>query len=691
MKKHNAKLAIASIIIGLAATLSIYGTKVLNPAHTDWLMHQGDLTQHYIGWLAFRSDAWQFPPGMMKNVIYPAGTSVVFMDSIPLMAIFFKILNPVLPAAFQYFGIYCVITYSAQAFFAAKLMRRLSANTAVIALGVVFFVFSPILMQRMFFHTALSSHFLILAGILLLLRRQNNRRTMIYWAALNTLTIMIHFYLTAIVFILFAAHCAYIYTTQKDRRYIAKTLALSMCAMLAAAYLAGYFVGSSGASQQGFGMFSLNLNALINPMTYSAFFKNLPTATIGQHESFMYLGLGGIIGVLLAAFAVVQHPRRYIERQNSSQRAFAKIIAAVIVLTTIYAVSNVITLNDKILLHIPLSGAMLSLCNIFRASARFFWIPYYLLTYAIFACLLKSCDADYKKIAIAALLVFLQICDLGAPIAAKRKEFASSFVYENILTSDIWDDIAGSMSHVMIAGDEIVEKQYAHIIERLIPHGLTVNNAYLARDISADTKAYTKQKLDALRHGDIDRDTVIIMDSNTYAANLSDKYNTCDIFFANGMYIAAPCGALSGEYADCRKISSGSGSAPQHQTPKIVAGAANKANSDLYKAYDGDSSTFWCGNSNQEAEDIIKFELDGHYNINGIIMEYPTASGSAAQSLSVCHSSDGVNWQVCNIRAVSQNRRYTFDSVYCKYLMLKLDKPSDTPWYISELILTQSN
>ena len=680
--KRNAELALASIIMGLAVTIMIYGAKVLNPTHTDWLMHQGDLTQHYIGWLAFRHDSWQFPPGVMRNVIYPVGTSVVFMDSIPLMAIFFKLLNPILPANFQYFGIWCVIAYSGQAFFAAKLMRRLSANAAVVGLGTLFFMLSPILMQRMFFHTALSSHFLILAAVWLLLERQGGNRTIAYWAALNALTIVIHFYLTAIVFVLFIDYCIYLYTVQRNLRYTLKTLLISAGAMLIAAYLSGYFVGSGGISQYGFGVFSMNLNALINPMTYSAFFKSLPTATIGQHESFMYLGLGGIAGVLLAVFAVIQRPKHYIGQRDAAERTFAKILACTILLTTLYALSNIVTLNDTVLLAVPLPELILSVCNIFRASARFFWIPYYLLIYFMLSCLLKSCNKDYKKIAIAALLVFLQICDLSVSIASKQAEFQSSFKYENILTSDIWDDIAGTMKHVIISCDDVVEKQYAYIIERLIPHGLTVNNAYLARDISTDTQTYTTQKLDALRRGVIERDTVFVADS--YSRDMSAH----DVYIANGLYIIAPRGSLSNRYADCEKIVSGTASdSPSPAPPKIVTGTSNKENADFYKAYDRNSATYWCGNSNQTAGDIIKLELDGHYNINGIIMEYPKGFDSSAKDLSICYSADNINWYTCNIHSVAQNSRYSFESVYCKYLQLQVGKTSDTHWFISEIII----
>lgn len=115
------------VITAAAAFLvfcSIYGIHVLNPTYTDWLMSGGDLTQHYLGWKAYRNSSWHFPIGMTDTLAYPYLTSVIFTDSIPLFAVFFKILSPILPAEFQYFGFYGLLCFILQAVLAVRIIRN---------------------------------------------------------------------------------------------------------------------------------------------------------------------------------------------------------------------------------------------------------------------------------------------------------------------------------------------------------------------------------------------------------------------------------------------------------------------------------------------------------------------------------------------------------------------------------------
>lgn len=65
MKKHGNQIWKCDFILyGIIALLSaivfcmIYGVRVLNPVYTDWLLTGGDLSQHYIGWKAYRSSDW---------------------------------------------------------------------------------------------------------------------------------------------------------------------------------------------------------------------------------------------------------------------------------------------------------------------------------------------------------------------------------------------------------------------------------------------------------------------------------------------------------------------------------------------------------------------------------------------------------------------------------------------------------
>ncbi len=77
-------------LAGALAFVMIYGINVLNPVYDDWLLGQGDLTQHYLGWCFYRRGSWTFPIGLTDNLAYPSYTSVIFTDSIPLLLYFLR-------------------------------------------------------------------------------------------------------------------------------------------------------------------------------------------------------------------------------------------------------------------------------------------------------------------------------------------------------------------------------------------------------------------------------------------------------------------------------------------------------------------------------------------------------------------------------------------------------------------------
>ena len=88
--KERKNCVIAASLGGIAFLL-IYGIKILNPQYTDWLLMGGDPSQHYLGWEFYRRSDWFFPLGLTDQLAYPLKTSVIYTDSIPLFAVFFKL------------------------------------------------------------------------------------------------------------------------------------------------------------------------------------------------------------------------------------------------------------------------------------------------------------------------------------------------------------------------------------------------------------------------------------------------------------------------------------------------------------------------------------------------------------------------------------------------------------------------
>ena len=155
-------IMLASSLVGALLFVVIYGVRILDPTYDDWLLQGGDLTQHYIGWLYFRETGWHFPLGVTEGLLGSIKTSMVYTDSFPFMAIFFKILSPILPRPFQYYGIMGLMIFMLNGASASLLIHKFNKNPIFCILGSTLFIVSPTVMHRLYGHETLACHFFII-------------------------------------------------------------------------------------------------------------------------------------------------------------------------------------------------------------------------------------------------------------------------------------------------------------------------------------------------------------------------------------------------------------------------------------------------------------------------------------------------------------------------------------------------
>ncbi len=200
---------ILPVLVGISALLVFAGPNVLLVDNIAWLT-PGDAPQHYLGWAYFRGSDWSFPIGLNPDYGLELGSAIVYSDSIPLLAIFFKIFDPILPDTFQYFGVWLLICFTAQAVLSWKLIGLFSNDVMIRLLGVGFFVSSPPMINRMtqhisnVAHLTLVGHFLILAALYLFLRPKPARNAA-PWLLLLAVAAMVHAYLFGMVAIFWFA------------------------------------------------------------------------------------------------------------------------------------------------------------------------------------------------------------------------------------------------------------------------------------------------------------------------------------------------------------------------------------------------------------------------------------------------------------------------------------------------------
>ena len=170
LQKH--RWSLTGALLGALVFLVLYGVRVLDPVCVDWILNNPspDPSQHYLGWVFYRRSGWHLPYlGANYSAIYPYRTSILYTDSIPLLAVVCKLLGGVLPARFQYLGLWGLFCYAMQGGLAQALIARIggvrpqdTAKNRASVLGAGVLVLFPALNIRMFAHTALAANWLVL-------------------------------------------------------------------------------------------------------------------------------------------------------------------------------------------------------------------------------------------------------------------------------------------------------------------------------------------------------------------------------------------------------------------------------------------------------------------------------------------------------------------------------------------------
>lgn len=435
----------AACALGVLAFLLIYGLEPLRFTGIGWTQHGYggfDITQHQMGWMFYRNSPWSFPLCKALFLGYPEGTSIAYTDSIPIVALISKLLSPILPENFQYFGLYTCFCFMMQGLFASALLYLTTRNRIYSVIGSIFFLFSSCFIERCFRHTALSSHWLVLAALyLFLLRKKDPEKRNYAWIAfLFCLSLGIHPYLFAMVFaIMLLSEAEYFLSKTENASSAAKFLGcIAICIIFG--YTIGLF-GTDVAPASGFGTYSLNLNAIFNPNSvhHSQWSRFLSSREIfpPQGDGLYYLGLPmicicGLVTIMLLAFK----PKFFVQKMKQY-----KWLVLLLVGCTVLAISNVITFDRQILCIIPLPDWLLDKLNSFRSSARFFFIPYY----CIFLYAISGLYQIYRKSHIPVILVcvisaILQITEITPGLKDMHRFFETRYDY--IALSSDWDNLA---------------------------------------------------------------------------------------------------------------------------------------------------------------------------------------------------------------------------------------------------------
>jgi len=388
-------------------------------------LYKNDSAQHYWGWAFFKNEPWKFPIGMFNSLSYPNDVSIIFTDSIPLFAIIFKFILRLIryTGEFQYFGFYGLLCFCLQSLFGMLITRKIINDNLIALIGGLFFCFSPFFIYRMFVHTALDSHYLILASICLILYsnilfRKSFKLNLFLVALISFLTSTIHMYLVVMCGIFIVSY-SILYGLSK--KMVSKPILLLLI-----------FVIISLSSLSILGGFSSNVElgkvkkkyeimpSIIQTTGYTNFkfmfnkcadkFGNFPKNDLQVRDDFSYLDLGIIVLSLFTLLNVGKMASRCNE-----QKIFL-IIVIVYAFCFLVSLYPFLSLNGKIFFFDSINHNNF-LLNIFRHNERLSLIC----SYIFFIFVLIILRSQKKLLPILFLCLCLQVIDKPISLAIEKK------------------------------------------------------------------------------------------------------------------------------------------------------------------------------------------------------------------------------------------------------------------------------
>lgn len=489
--------------IGIFAFIFITGAKVIWPEHFRWLM-QGDPATHFLGWLFFRYTPFlQWPLGLNGNYGLEIGNSIVFTDSIPLLAFLFKPFSQWLPENFQYFGLWILLCFLLQAIFAFKLLSRFLPQSIALACAT-FFVIAPPFLFRFHGHTALAGHWLLLAGLWLYFSPQFQKWG---WGVLLSLGVLIHAYLAAMVMAIWGADLLQ-RAWRKERSFV-WLIIYAVCTILVVIGVmgtAGYFSVSSSVGGGGYGLYRMNLLSLIDSggglESWSTLLPNFAGGE-GDYEGMNFLGTGLLVFAGLACI-----------RAFRSKLPFTGSVVGPLIIVgsflTIFAISNHIAWGGTELAAIKLPKSIERAAAILRSSGRMFWPVYYMLYVLIFVLALKKLKPQIA-ISICVLILCLQVFDSRIALANLRARFDQT--WQTPLQSAVWTDIARHYKKVAIVLPDNQPPNYVPVAYFAGSHHMAVNSGYFARVDDRKVRALQSKVNEAVRLGQFEPDTLYVFNA----------------------------------------------------------------------------------------------------------------------------------------------------------------------------------
>jgi len=407
---NQGRALLPPILIALLVFEIVVGHERLLPTNIAWLTRTGwsDGWGAYLGWETYRYSPWTLPIG--SNLAYgmDIGNSLIYTDSIPLLAIPFKLISSLLPVPFQYFGFWILLCFCLQATITWKIFSRYTSNKLMLTCATLIFLFSPILLKRLNVHMSQVGQFLFLWALYLIIQTQAKK--IFRWFILLLISALVHPYFLVLNASIFIANEFYLRNIfQYSYLNVLKNILSVTTSLLPALWLAGYFVSLEGSTNPFYNnLFKMDLIQPINFTGWSLLFAKQFPYQQGNLEGFNYLGPGTLI---LALFCLSVAIFTWIFKDSLVKlRKELFPLVVVLVFFTLYAITYEVTFARHELFTLPLPQEIKNSLTSFRASGRFFAPVFYFFTFFVLKTVIRVPRKKFVS-AILLLATLLQVID----------------------------------------------------------------------------------------------------------------------------------------------------------------------------------------------------------------------------------------------------------------------------------------
>lgn len=474
-------------LVGLLAFLWWNGGHTFSPKHVGWVLSGFDTPSQFLAWEFFRNQPWwQWPLGANPAFGSDAPGTIVLADTVPLLALFFKLLRAWLPANFQYFGIWACLCFILQTWFGYKLLGRFTGDFLLRLLGSAFFAIASVFLMRVYLHPALSGQWIILAALYLGLDERPRCRA---WCGLLWIAALVHAYLLVMSgSIWLACVIGRAWRSREQRVPLAWHAVFTIGSTTLIMWIVGYFVPSAVEP-----MPTRTYTNLLSPVL-SGFCHGgewswvVPCSKLNlmnpTGDGFGYFGLGFLLLVPLAIFLCWRRPQPVAWAQV---RTLLWPLCMGALLLLLYAIGNRIYVGNRLVFSFPLPGILERLGSVFRGAARLEWPAWYL---ALILTLGVTVSRMSRRGAATVLTIALvsQCADLSRAAVNIRHPIGTPWHGAHSLASPIWQEFGNRYRHLVFLQPSSVSPYLVgwipdyKLMALFAAHdGMSVNVAYLAR------------------------------------------------------------------------------------------------------------------------------------------------------------------------------------------------------------------